>query len=101
MSVDLPAPLAPTRPVTPSPTLRSRSSSAVTPGYDLVRPAVSMTPTRPTYPGDVPTAASSAEDDQAPVSGESDELRRPRDNRGHREDSGRAGAEETTVAAVV
>src|SRR3954452_11678559 len=62
MSVDLPAPLAPTRPVTPSPTVRSRWSSAVTPGYALVRPAVSMTPTRPTYPGDVSTAASSAEE---------------------------------------
>src|SRR6201995_345946 len=42
--VDLPAPLAPTRPVTPGATETSRPSSAVTsPGYTLVSAVVSMT----------------------------------------------------------
>ena len=48
ISVDLPAPLAPTSPVTPSPTDTSSWSSAVTRGYRLVSPAVSMTPTATT-----------------------------------------------------
>ena len=39
MSVDLPAPLAPTRPVTPGPIVTSRSSSAVTGPKRIVRRA--------------------------------------------------------------
>src|SRR3954471_23191622 len=49
--VDFPPPLAPTRPVTPSPTVTSRWSSAVTDGYCFVSPTVSITATQPTYDG--------------------------------------------------
>ena len=48
ISVDLPAPLAPTSPVTPSPTVTSRWSSAVTDGYCFVSPTVSITATAST-----------------------------------------------------